>query len=82
MLWPPEPPGRITGVGEDLFTERELLPEQSLGLLPPTPGALGQERESETPSPPETPRTHGRWALDSHTILKSPSQACWVRDTT
>ena len=75
MLWPPEPPGRITGVGEDLFTERELLPEQSLGLLPPTPGALGQECEREAPSPRKTHRTHGRWALDSHTILKSPTQA-------
>ena len=73
MLWPPEPPGRITGVGEALFTERELLPEQSLGLLPPTPGALGQECESEAPSPPKTHRTHGHWSLDSHTILKSPT---------
>lgn len=33
-VWPPEPPVRIRGAGEDLFTERELLPEQSLGLLP------------------------------------------------
>ena len=37
MLWPPEPPVRIMGVGENLFTERELLPEQSLGLPPPHP---------------------------------------------
>lgn len=73
MLWPPEPPVRIMGLGEDLFTERELLPEQSLGLLSPTPGALGKECESETPSPPETHRTHGPWSLDSHTILKSPT---------
>ena len=81
MLWPPEPPMRIMGVGENLFTERELLPKQSFGLLSPTPGALGQEHESEAPSPPKAHRTHGRWSLDSHTILKSPTQACWVRDT-